>query len=485
MSLDGTDVSGVAIEGSATRRLNRPSQATIKIPMDAAIGCAGSRLKISFDGGATLFFHGMVMDCETDSGEDEGYTVYNASDPMELWNWRVVRADDGDFSKPAGDGGANDLLATYITGPQIMEAVLKNTEGDSTAQGNPALTPPADAEGPTFLDFGSFTTGGAILSGAPTDFPQSIAQFASLLISTGELDLVITPTDPGGGVMGTIDGYNGDYGTDLSGLVLFSYGMGALNVRRMRWNEDMSTMVNKLWYYGGPRIETAADPAGDQHWCWNITGDDPAFNPAGNPTGAWANATAYFIDDVVTNVIGGDTYYFIAHEDHTSSASDEPGVGANWAKFWFSWMVPPGGRNSPPASSTDNPLGVRRIDSQTSAGCTGDGYGVRMEVRIYDALSDLCAGGSSYDPGRDLYRRLWQIESWLRAVPRSLIHVTPIRGYGIGAFDIGDLVGVEAAASVRGGFSGAQRVYGYTISWDEDGPFELSELQTSADQEGV
>jgi hypothetical protein len=27
-------------------------------------------------------------------------------------------------------------------------------------------------------------------------------------------------------------------------------------------------------------------------------------------------------------------------------------------------------------------------------------------------------------------------------------------------------------------------VYGYTISWDEDGPFELSELQTSADQEG-
>ena len=28
-------------------------------------------------------------------------------------------------------------------------------------------------------------------------------------------------------------------------------------------------------------------------------------------------------------------------------------------------------------------------------------------------------------------------------------------------------------------------MYEYTISWDEDGPFELSELQTSSDQEGV
>lgn len=270
--LDGTDVSGVAIEGSATRRLNRPSQATIKIPMDAAIGGAGSALKISFDGGATLFHHGRVLDCETDAEEDEGYTVYNSTDPMELWNSRPVRDDDGDFSRP-------DVIATYNTGPQIMEAILLNSI-DTTAGGGAA--PPTLSEGPIFLTMGTFAGGGVSLAGAPVDWPQTIAQLASLLISTGELDLIITPTDPGGGVMGTIDGYNGNYGTDLSGSVVFEFGTGVRNVRRMRWNEDMSNVTNKLQYFGGPRIQTAADPAGDQHWCWNITGDDPNLaNPPG------------------------------------------------------------------------------------------------------------------------------------------------------------------------------------------------------------
>ena len=55
----------------------------------------------------------------------------------------------------------------------------------------------------------------------------------------------------------------------------------------------------------------------------------------------------------------------------------------------------------------------------------------------------------------------------------------------IGTFDIGDIVGVSATPAVRGGFSGAQRVYEYTVSWDEDGVLALSELQTSADMEGV
>lgn len=385
VSLDGVDVSGVAIRGSSTRRLNRPSQAQITIPMDSAIGGAGSALKISFNG--QLHHHGRVLDCETDTGEDEGFTVYNSTDPMELWQWRPARDDTGDFSKPT-------FIEDYITGPEIMFDILDNS---------------VFYEGDLFLDFGTFELGGVDLSGAPQDWPQPISQIASLLISTGELDLVITPTDPGGGIMGTIDGYNGDFGTDLSGSVVFQYGMGALNVRRLRWNEDMANVCNRLWYYGGPRIGTSQDPAGDQHWCWNITGDDPGL----------------------ANPPGGDIDY-------------------------------------------SNPLGDRRLASQAA-------YGVRMDIKIWDALSDLCLGEGSVDPGRDLYRRLWQAESWLRAVPRELIHITPIRGFGINTFDIGDLVGVEAGSQVRGGFSGAQRVYEYTISWDEDGPFELSELQTSSD----
>jgi hypothetical protein len=32
--------------------------------------------------------------------------------------------------------------------------------------------------------------------------------------------------------------------------------------------------MNKYWLYGGPRVQTAADPAGDQHWKYNVTRDD-------------------------------------------------------------------------------------------------------------------------------------------------------------------------------------------------------------------
>ena len=81
----------------------------------------------------------------------------------------------------------------------------------------------------------------------------------------------------------------------------------------------------------------------------------------------------------------------------------------------------------------------------------------------------------------NLYRWLWLAESWARCNPRTLIHITPTRGTAIGSFDIGDLVGVDIAGGICGGASGAQRVYQYTISWGPDGPFELSELQTSSD----
>ncbi len=436
VSLDGTDVSGVAIRGGSTRRLNRASTATITIPMDSSIGGAGSPLLISYDGGSTIHFHGMVMDCEVDGGEDTGYVTYNASDPMELWAWRPARDPDGDFTNPT-------FIETFMTGPQIIQTILENTEGDSTAQGNPALTPPDDAEGPTFLTFGSFETGGLSLEGAPVDWPMTIAQIASLLCSTGELDIVITPTDPGGGVMGTVDCYNGDFGTNLSpfgggsGAVNFQYGFGDLNVRAMRWNEDMSTICNKLWLYGGPRILTAADPAGNQHWCWNITGDDPDLY--GN------------VDNQFGGLQGG------------------PFATAG-----------PGGALPTRPSYVGGVLGDMRQDSQDGTGTNGVEYGVRMEVRIYDGASDLCNSPLG-QAERWLYRSLWQSESWARVYPRELIHITPIRGTEIGTFDIGDLVGVECTSTIRGGFSGAQRVYEYSITWDEDGPFALSELQTSSD----
>lgn len=398
--IDGVEVTDYVLEGSVTRRLNRPAQATIKMPIDQAIGDVGSRLKVVFDG--DLFFHGTILMIEDQGDEDFGYTTYNASDPMELWAWRLVKDSDGDWSFPSivydyGDPETGGGAA------QIMYHALNNSV-NAIFPADAAIDP----DGSLFiaLDAGNFATNGAPVRGAPTDWPMSIAELFELLVSTGTVDIILQPIDSGGN-MAIAYAYNGDYGTDVSGSVSFDYGMGSYNVRQVRRSVDMSSLVNKLQYLGGPKMSTPADPNADQHWCFEVAG----LNPENFP---------------------------------------DPPYSAVIAKREASWGT----------------------------------YGKRQEVRIYDAEAENCR-----DPlntwSRDLYRRLWLVETWIRSAPRELVHVTPTRGTGIGDFNIGDLVMVRAGSFFRGGFSGKQRIYAYTVSWDADGVLELGELQTSADQEGV
>jgi hypothetical protein len=423
--LDGVDVTEECVEGSVTRRLNRISQAQIKMPYDAAIGGPGSRLKIAFGDGVTmpLYFHGTVLLCETQADEDTGYTVYNASDPMELWQWRPARDYDSItpgnfvdpyFTKTIAKGGKQ-------TGPQMVESMLLASE-------NPALIPDA-AEGPLFISYGSFETGGVDLSGIPADWPMSIAEVVSLLTSTGEVDVIMTPIDSGGN-MAQVDVYNGDYGTDLSGSVIFEFATGVRNVRSVKWNEDMSYLRNKIQYFFTPKETTRRYKA-------NITGDDPCL--PGN-----------------LGLPGG----------------------------------PGGSLPSRPNFLAPGDLGTL-IDSSRST------YGVRMHIQTFDvdviyrhegcvenAATLACC--TDLDPTRILFRRQWQIESWIAAQPREIIHITPDPDTAIGDFDIGDLVGVTISPVIRGGTTGKQRVYEYTISWDADDSVPaIEELQTSATQEGI
>lgn len=272
ITIDGNDVTNLAVSGSWTRRLNRPSQAQVVLPSDSKVGGAGSRLLIQ--NGGNPVFHGFCLLVETDQGEDSGYVTYNATDPMELWEKRPVRggASPCSFMPKVGES----IIDEYLEGPLIVEAMLLNSEGLGDCAGGDCEDADAgDCEGPLFLDYGTFETGCCDLSGAPTDWPMTIAQLTSLLMSTGCLDVVIEPTNPGGGIMGEVSAYCGDYGTDLSGSVVFEYGTGARTIRRYRRNEDMSNLCNKLWYFSGPRCGTVDDPEGEQHFCFNVQGDDP------------------------------------------------------------------------------------------------------------------------------------------------------------------------------------------------------------------
>lgn len=437
IEVDGSDCTTCVQTGSVTRRLNRPAQATCRMFTDCAPGDANSHLKITIDG--NLFFHGFITQISTEAGEDGNLmSEYTAQDPMFLWNFRPARAgpgslDPGDFSNP-------DLFQDpSILGPEILRQILLQSENDAN---------PQFGEGPLYIDIGggSYAVGVADLSGAPVDYPMTIMEVFQLLSSTGELDVVLSPIDSGGN-MADITVANGNYGTNHSnftvydkdgtiisagdGTVVFDYATGNHNVRALRMTEDSTNICNKLWYYLGPRRKTALDPGGDQHWAANIQGQDPdlVYPPGGQSV----------------------------------DATNTP-VGPPW---------------------TNNQLGERIYSSRITSG-------VRMDIQIFDAQGD-----ENPAKFRWLYRRLWQTESWLRAIPRVLVHVTPVRTSDFdllpsgvspvtfGDFDIGDLVTVTAGAVVRGGFTGAQRIYEYTVTWDEDGILELGELLTSSDQDGA
>ena len=168
------------------------------------------------------------------------------------------------------------ILEDEQSGPQIVRAMMEASE-------NTGLIPEA-AEGPLFLEYGDFETGGADLSGAPTNYPMSMMDMISLLTSTGRLDVVVEPIDSGGN-MGRLSAYNGRYGTDRRDSVIFSYGMDDYNVRGMQWNQDMSNVVNKLQYFFTPRETTERYKA-------NITGDDPCLYYGGGDLGAGGSIRA-------------------------------------------------------------------------------------------------------------------------------------------------------------------------------------------------
>jgi hypothetical protein len=384
--LNGISITSLVQEGSVTHQLNQPSFATVRVPLDRVSGdWMGAKLKIVLPSGA-LDFHGQVVLVDDQGDEDEMWRVATFADPTFIFAYRPARDADGDFSKPA-------FIQAKKYGPQIVQEIIQNS---------------ITYEGAMGISLGSFATGGVDLSGAPADWPMTIAQVIALLVETGELDVVCVPVDDGQN-MGQVSAYNGNYGADRSGSVSFEYATGAHNARACRVSRDARELMNKLWIYGGPRVKSIADPAGDQHWAFNVTGDDPGLpNPPQSTIAAAISASR-----------------------------------ATWYQ--------------------------------------------RMEIRIFD--------GDGAAALRELYRRWWQMESWLRARPRTLVHVTPQRGIAP-SFGVGDLISVAAGSRFGGGFSGVQRVMEFSYRWDADGVIELGEplgqalagrpaVVTSADAEGI
>ncbi len=89
-----------------------------------------------------------------------------------------------------------------------------------------------------------------------------------------------------------------------------------------------STETNYVMEFGGNyiRLWTGGDTPGPELSL--VAGLD--FWSGSNSGGAWATATGYVLGVKRTN----RSIVFICTQSHTSGASNEPGVGADWAQFW-------------------------------------------------------------------------------------------------------------------------------------------------------
>lgn len=317
--IDGEDVSDVAFQKTATRVLNGIGSGGCRIPSRELADITGfaigsSRLKV-YDDSNVLWHHGIVWHLNDDGDENTCYTTITSVDPMALWPMRPARDADGDFSLPS-------FITDFGTGPQILQEILTNS---------------VTHEGDLFLDMsgGTVETGGVDVSGLPVDWPMTIADIASLLFDTGMVDVVIDPIEVGSAI-GRFNAYNGGYGSDLSGSVVFQYGMGAYNVRRAVRTQAMDQMCNKLWYLLGPKKQTVDGTEMPQRWRGNVTGDHPQLpNPPGgdiddlDPLGALrANSQADYWVSMDVRVF--DTAYDGLSDDPES----QDGYEALYLRLW-------------------------------------------------------------------------------------------------------------------------------------------------------
>lgn len=277
---DGTilaDITDIAMNKTVKRRLNRPAECSFRVPSymvneiqfdGKPLLCAGYRqLSVTFDS-TGLFFHGIVWNIEEDGDEDMVYSQVTCYDPMVVWRYRPARDNVDSYSGEAGNFSDPSFLDRNKFGGLIMQEILTASEFEARI--------PSLAEGSLFLDLGAstFAGGGADLSGAPTNWPMTIAEIATLLTNTGELDIVISPitevvvAPTTFANMGVVDTYTGNYGTDRTASVNFDYATGDYNARLFRRSEGMDTIGTKLWYFLGPRLD-------QQHWRSNVTGDHP------------------------------------------------------------------------------------------------------------------------------------------------------------------------------------------------------------------
>ena len=125
----------------------------------------------------------------------------------------------------------------------------------------------------------------------------------------------------------------------------------------------------------------------------NITLDDCQFDVKLDNTGqvqsslglnwisaGWATSTAYSVGDAVRHYVSADARYhtFVCKTAHTSSSTDEPGVGANWQTYWYKYYTST--QVEPVKTGTDAHTLHTNIDVVLRADFSSDNRGGRSSI---------------------------------------------------------------------------------------------------------
>jgi len=272
--IDGVNVTQYIQAGQVTHRLNRPTTAEVTFP-SLAIPTLTARSRLRVDLNGTIDFNGTLEGeaaIEVDGAEDPDSVITKAQaiDALVYMEGRRAMDADGDYTNPS-------FMYDFLAGPQIIQAICNNSLIYT------GLFP---------FSLGTFATGGADISGAPTNWPMSISEVIVLLTETGECDIEMVPYDSGSSsMMGVLNAYNGNLGNNLSGSVHFQFQTGTFNCTQCRMTVDKSGLANRIRYLLGPRRMTALDPGSLQHWDGSIDRTTTAQLPAGwNSVGEPARA---------------------------------------------------------------------------------------------------------------------------------------------------------------------------------------------------
>lgn len=224
-------------------------------------------------------------------------------------------------------------------------------------------------------DAGNLTPRGAWLAGAgyaANDEVSKGAGYACLQAHTATADNA--PDVPGGAAYWQKIVDRGEAGpagdtavfTDMGS---WSASMGALTKTAARTDLVTHTLPRTGTVYRVLAGHTAAadkepgTPGGAAYFAVFVPAPAPAA--LGARKGAWAAGQPYAANDVVTNTRGA----WWAKDAHTAGATDEPGVGVNYAAHWEALALSlKGDKGDPGAASTvAGPQGPAGVDGKTAA----------------------------------------------------------------------------------------------------------------------